>query len=78
MLTSPEQRKPHKVIMEEFKTLMSIKAAQNTPNTPNPTEKSINKIEKSILKNRISELKNSRKLRSHSRRNSKVRVPTKR
>jgi hypothetical protein len=82
MLTSPEQRKPHKVIMEEFKTLMSIKAAQNTsstPKTPSPTEKSINKIEKSILKNRISELKNSRKLRSQSRRNSKVRVrvPTK-
>ncbi len=82
MLTSPEQRKPHKVIMEEFKTLMSIKAAQNTsstPKTPSPTEKSINKIEKSILKNRISELKNSRKLRSQSRRNTKVRVrvPTK-
>ena len=80
MLASPDQRKPHKVIMEEFKSLMSIKATPNTPNTPrtpSPTEKSINKIEKSILKNRISELKNSRKLRSQSRRNSKVRVPTK-
>ena len=72
MLASPDQRKTHKVIIEDFKTLMSIKTTPKTsPKTPTPTKKAIDKIEKSILKNRISELKNSRKLRTQSKKRSK-------
>jgi histidinol phosphatase-like PHP family hydrolase len=59
----PSERKNHKEVIEEFKSIMSIKT---TPKTPSPSKKAINNIEKSILKNRLSELKNSRKLRSKS------------
>lgn len=63
LMAIPSERKKHKEIMEDFKSIMSIKT---TPKTPSPTKKAVDNIEKSILKNRLSELKNSRKLRSKS------------
>ena len=63
LIAIPSERKNHKEVIEEFKSIMSIKP---TPKTPSPSKKAINNIEKSILKNRLSELKNSRKLRSKS------------
>ena len=63
LIAIPSERKNHKEVIEEFKSIMSIKT---TPKTPSPSKKAINNIEKSILKNRLSELKNSRKLRSKS------------
>jgi len=72
LMATPDQRKSHKTIIEEFKTLMSIKTSPKTPpKTQTPTKNAIDKIEKSILKNRISELKNSRKLRTQSIKRSK-------